>query len=1626
MQPSQPPDSQRPAGFRWIRALAVGVDAQVWLAEHDGSDVVVRLESGVHGQDLAELAVLASLDHPGLARLVEHGSLSGGGRYLARAWIPGMDLRDWVGVPPARDPRSIGSMIARLCQPLEALHRAGFVHADLKARNVIVDADGRVTLTDFGLARRCGGAQLDVSGSAFALAPEVLRGEALDARADLFALGVLIVDLFGGLRHSAREFYARFPVGDFFSAAGSRPADLPEWIADLAAQLVERDPAARPASAAEIGRTLCARLGEHERARAFDAQFECPRFGIRRGREALFERLAADLAALHGRGWVRIPEGEDATAVARELRVLASLAGADVSGDLPLRGGTETDVEDWLARCLAPPTRADSQRARLSMFALAGRDLSQRRAVSALARGLDARDALVVVSAEAPPAEEAGWSEFVLEAPSLAAVERFVAGWLSEESEELRSQFARALHSAGGTSAASLDRAVQRAWRTGVVLPAGRIRPGRPVTASELRESGPANLAALGQHELAIVSLLALTRGRASAAECLAAVANDSVALRAVLARLESTGLCRLEVGEGTPQVELAERVDPARLPLVLRREAAAHIADVLAARTAHGNRESSAQVLALRAWSYVAGRTSALELSEALAAAREAGSPEAAIACAEDARWALGEEFASNLSAELALSYAQAGELDHALEFTAALDRSAAGEDRAAGERIHGRVALLRHEPAAALEHFERAAQLDRDDGGEALLARIQLCAQLGRDGDVLALAKSVPKLAQLQARIARSIEVYAAMSWLRSGEIGRARELLEGQLAEARAAHDVLREAALCMNLGTLERRAGDLQRAEQYFELADARATLTRSATLCAQVRGSFAALLRDLGELRRAEELAHSAIALRQRLGDHAGALVTRGVLALTLAERGHVGRAEIEARLAASSLAQSGRRQDAALLEATAGECRARLGVPLSGEVGGEWDRSKEGDPRSLLCLARAEAYSGDLAAAKLLAQRAGALAQSLGLELVRVQARDWLASAEDPRRARARDDDSDQPLARLDLELQRLLASEPFDEDRAQKLAAELDRRGRDDRLARLCIAMAARCSGLDVQRQAAARARSALARCALGAREGTELALSANLLSVPDPWPEDHVLARAAANEEPENEMDVLRLLEINHRLLDQPNLSSLLGEIVDCALAVSGAERGFLVLENDGELEFDTALDSRRGDIPAPEVEISRSILSEALAQMRPLRISNASDDPSHAEAASVIALDLRSVLCAPFRIDKQARGVIYVDHRLKSGAFGDRAERMLGLLADQAALAIVQVRRMEEIRRLNRRLNQRMAQTESELRTSQRALVAAGLPLASAGLIGSSSAMREVHRQIELAGKTKLSVLLQGPSGSGKELAARAIHAHSPRAEDPFVTENCAALPPALIESEFFGSVRGAFTGAERDRAGLFERADHGTLFLDEIGELPLELQAKLLRVLEGGEVRRLGGAESKHVDFRLVTATNRDLAREVREGRFRADLFYRLEGLRIDLPSLARRPEDIPELVLHFLRQLAEPGTEPRRVSKEVLAKLGARVWPGNVRELRNEIARLCVLSAGDLQDPGLVSEGDLALSPHAPDQLVTLADLERDAILRALRASNGDKNEAARRLGISRAKIYQRLKDWGIG
>jgi DNA-binding NtrC family response regulator len=308
----------------------------------------------------------------------------------------------------------------------------------------------------------------------------------------------------------------------------------------------------------------------------------------------------------------------------------------------------------------------------------------------------------------------------------------------------------------------------------------------------------------------------------------------------------------------------------------------------------------------------------------------------------------------------------------------------------------------------------------------------------------------------------------------------------------------------------------------------------------------------------------------------------------------------------------------------------------------------------------------------------------------------------------------------------------------------------------------------------------------------------------------------------------------------------------------------------------------------------------------------------------------------------------------------------------------------------------------------------------------------LVGSGAAMQRVFDTIRKVGETDLTVLVRGESGTGKELVAEALHAASPRKKRPFVAVNCAAISRELVESELFGHEKGAFTGADARRLGRFEAADGGTIFLDEIGDMPLETQAKVLRVLEQRSLDRVGGVKSIPVDVRVVAATHRDLERDVREGRFRQDLYYRLRVVEAELPPLRERPEDIPLLAARFLARIAERlGRAPKSLSDDALSVLARHGWPGNVRELRNVLERAVVLSAAEIIDHTDLDLGGVAHTPPSPSvsfaeaKKQAVLDFERAYLIEALRQNDGNVSRTAEAIGMVRQSLQQKLRELGI-
>ncbi|RIK72307.1 sigma-54-dependent Fis family transcriptional regulator, partial [candidate division KSB1 bacterium] len=300
----------------------------------------------------------------------------------------------------------------------------------------------------------------------------------------------------------------------------------------------------------------------------------------------------------------------------------------------------------------------------------------------------------------------------------------------------------------------------------------------------------------------------------------------------------------------------------------------------------------------------------------------------------------------------------------------------------------------------------------------------------------------------------------------------------------------------------------------------------------------------------------------------------------------------------------------------------------------------------------------------------------------------------------------------------------------------------------------------------------------------------------------------------------------------------------------------------------------------------------------------------------------------------------------------------------------------------------------------------------------------IIGKSMAMHQVFDVMERVLESHASVLIEGESGTGKELVARAIHYNGPRSEQPFVALFCGSLPETLLESELFGHKKGAFTGAITDKRGLFEVADGGTFFLDEIGDLTPTIQAKLLRVLQEGEIKRVGETHIRRVNVRIISATNKILKEEVKTGRFREDLYYRLNVISIKMPALRERKDDIPLLAHHFLDRYAKENRKPLTgFSEKAMEQLRRYDWPGNVRELENAIERAAVLARSEL-----ITERELQISPPDAETVweegLTLAEYEKRVVMSVLRANDGHITQTAEKLGVSRRWLHYRLKEWG--
>jgi Nif-specific regulatory protein len=490
----------------------------------------------------------------------------------------------------------------------------------------------------------------------------------------------------------------------------------------------------------------------------------------------------------------------------------------------------------------------------------------------------------------------------------------------------------------------------------------------------------------------------------------------------------------------------------------------------------------------------------------------------------------------------------------------------------------------------------------------------------------------------------------------------------------------------------------------------------------------------------------------------------------------------------------------------------------------------------------------------------------------------------------------------------------------------------------------------------------------------------------------------------------------------------------SAVLQKVMDLALETVSAERGAIILKTgaggseprgkmkevgepiggeegveEDEMEFAVARDISRDNLKAL-ADLSSSVVRRVLNEGKPILLHDVQDDQRFRKAKSVVEHNIRSVLCVPLISRGRLSGAIYVDTRSSRGVFTSRELEFLAAFSDQAAIAI-------ENAKLHNMLSTENAHLKQELLADHH----------FSNVIGRSKEMLKVFDLVKKMCGSNMPVLISGETGTGKEQVARALHYNGPRKNERFVPIYCGSLPTALMESELFGYKKGAFTGANQDKRGFFDEANRGTLFLDEITDIGPEVQAKLLRFIQEREFFRIGDTAPRKVETRVISATNRNIEAEVKAGRFREDLFYRLNVVRIELPPLRKRKDDIPLLADHFLRKSArEAAKELKGFAPETVSVMQAYDWPGNVRELENVVARAVALSSGGRITPDLLGFGESVTAgkdlPGVDKSFKkAMNDFESEYIKAVLKECKGNRRCAARKMGVSLRNLQYRLR-----
>ncbi len=1652
---------------------------------------------------ISEFETLAGLRHPNLPQVHDFGRIPARqGLFLSMEYIEGQELLD---AALSMTPAETLSVLAQVCRALEFIHTRALVHGDVKPQNVLVTHDNgkepRAVLVDFGLVARARSSG-QLRGTLHYAAPEVLRRETIDRRADLYSLGVMLYRLTTGrcpfdgkssdVIRAIIESTPATPLdalaspdgdpGEGGSVATAPPplsTLLDEALSALILKLLEKDPARRFRSAAETLHALNLATGSHHPIETPDTGDAYSTSASLVGRQSELAGVEVILDRMPRRVKEGLPARESALVVVTgeagsgRSRFLAEIRrGAQKRGIVAVSVSCDSDAPAFqavdealgllaagrLARPDAAAPAASSEGARLRVVDAAATALARRASSEPVALFVD--DAHLADEGTAAVIESLARDPW--RAPGLLLV-------LSCRSEELE----------GTTLADSLAR-----LRSAVRVEEISLSPLGPEQTRQMLEGmlglpeAPAELVDLVQRETsgnplfieqAVRSLLedgTISRvgtGFRADVDALTKISFAAGVGEAIRRRLDRLGLDERAVLSamaviGRPAdsglIEAASGLEKARVTEALRA--------LMQRRLILGNVDGEMGVASARTRDVVyegveweRRRAMHRSVGEALQRRERDGSP----VRHED----LARHFIHGAEPETALRYAlDAAEASRRLGAPAearsfyrrALDLLPQGaEDRRADILLRlGRIDRELGRDEQALEVFEQAlraagAATRRDLAGLARLEKADVHLRRGRSEEVareVELALQLLSLAGDAALVSRANN-YLASSHARAGRLERALDLQKRALQAAEQAGEPGPLASAFNNLGLLQCFQGNREAGVASLERAIAlrRESGDRHGEL--ETRINLGTRLAEGGDLEKAIECFEQAVALARSVED-LRALVESQI---------NLGGARVSSGqhdLAASSFEQA-----AAVAIRIGDDLRAAYALDAWGSSlrtigdleaatrrhGEALDRARRcGDPAQELfvlgSLALDHTSAGEAAKARDCLRRAARIPTSKGHPRARIR----LLEAE----ARAALVDNAPAEAATKAGEMMAAAGEallPVERARALLILGQARETAGE---AQMAAAAFRECLDTAVEPQTGEirwRALASLARLARADKDlQTARSMSAAARAIVDSLAASIVDGEVRSRYLADGERQALSAFEqkeattapvaggglalgalyrISEIITSAADLDHLLSRVLDLALEIVKAERGLIILvDEDGERQAVRAARGVEPETIADALEYSHSVVREA-AGGRTMVMLDSEDDRSFKRFRSVSLFQIKSLACVPIKVRDRILGTVYLDSRNAGYLFRDEDVEFLRAFANLAGSAI-------EMARLTARLSRENVSLQREVQDLRKA---AGDRTRYRELVGKTVRMQAIYDMMDRISASTLPVLITGESGTGKELVARALHFTGPRRDRRFFTENVAAIPDTLLESELFGHARGAFTGADRDRKGVFEEADGGTLFLDEIGDMSLPLQSKLLRALQDGEIRPLGTTRSVRADVRVISATNRNLEEMVKEGKFREDLYYRLHGVEIRLPPLRERKEDIPLLVEHFLTRLAaKNGLAQKKLDISALQLLIRYDWPGNVRELENEVAKLAALTASDV-----ITQHDLMAQPGLFEKLTRLEEggesfqplheMEKVRIEQALALSGGNRAKAAQLLGISRATIYRKIREYAI-